>query len=95
MIDLTSEALLTLREASLRIPGKPHTSTLHRWVKYGLRGVILESCLVGGRRVTSIEAVDKFSKAITSEVARKNLTPLNCRPEHSRKVEADLENAGL
>jgi hypothetical protein len=60
MINVGSEQLCLLTKASADVPGSPHTSTLIRWAMRGLRGVRLETVLVGGRRFTSIEAIERF-----------------------------------
>lgn len=65
-IDRLTETLLSLSEAAKILPGTPHLSTLHRWRLRGVRGVKLETCLVGGRRYTSVEAVDRFLAASTA-----------------------------
>jgi hypothetical protein len=57
MVALLSESLLTLTEASKRLPTRPHAATIWRWYTHGLRGRRLETAIVGGRRVTSVEAL--------------------------------------
>ena len=59
------EQLLTFAEAGESIPGhsKITIGTLHRWRKQGVRGVVLETVLVGGRRMTSREAISRFIEA--------------------------------
>jgi hypothetical protein len=59
-IDLTTEQIVPLREAAELIPGRPHYSTLRRWQHAGLRGVCLETVLIGGRCFTSREAIRRF-----------------------------------
>ena len=64
-IDFQRETLLGLSEAARTLPrgrnGKRlHVSTLHRWVGRGLRGVVLETIRVGGRRYTSTQALQRF-----------------------------------
>lgn len=66
MIDTTTETLLSFAEAAKVPPNRPHVSTLHRWRLKGVRGVKLETCLVGGRRYTSLEAMARFFAAITA-----------------------------
>lgn len=65
---VTTEGLITLSEAAQILPkinGKrPSTVTLHRWATAGLRGVKLESSKIGGRRVTSPEALDAFIERV-------------------------------
>jgi len=95
MIELQTETLLTLKEAAERIPGSPHLSTLYRWVRAGLKGVILESCLVGGRRVTSIEAVNRFASAITERVDRKKVSGSPRMPSDASHATAEIDKAGF
>lgn len=60
MIDESREQLHLLVAIAEKIPGRPHITTLYRWYKHGLKGVKLETVLVGGRRYTSAEAVKRF-----------------------------------
>lgn len=70
-IDPTKETLVTFSDARCAFPGGRRVSlaTLHRWRLSGVRGVKLETCLVGGRRHTSREAVDRFIVAGNSSDA--------------------------
>ena len=63
---LLEEKLLTLTEAAKIAPGRPHTASLTRWCKKGIRGVRLESLVCAGRRMTSREAVMRFVLATTT-----------------------------
>jgi hypothetical protein len=78
-IDLTMEQLVPLREAGQLIPGRPHYSTLRRWQHTGLRGICLETVLVGGRCFTSREAILRFMEGTntlrTAAVVAKPLIP--------------------
>ena len=65
-VDISRESLLTLNQAAEYLPGRPNVSTLHRWRLHGIRGVKLETCLIGGRRYTSREAVERFVAATTA-----------------------------
>lgn len=67
MIDVTSECLMTLSAAATRLPHRPHISTLHRWRLRGVGGVRLETCMIGGRRMTSLEAIERFVDAVTQQ----------------------------
>jgi hypothetical protein len=66
MIDISSERLILLSAAAAYIPGRPHSSTLFRWWRDGSRGIKLESLLVGGRRYTSVEAIERFIQRLSS-----------------------------
>ena len=59
-IDLRSETILRFPEVKKRTPFKVHVSTLHRWRLRGVRGVKLETAMLGGGRVTSLEALERF-----------------------------------
>lgn len=60
MIDTRTERMCPLSEATGHVPGTPHPSTLNRWARAGIGGVKLETVKVGGRRYTSIEAIQRF-----------------------------------
>lgn len=64
MID---EELMTLAQAAKKLPHGPHVATLYRWMSRGVRGVRLRTCLIGGRRYTSQEALDEFHRATNTE----------------------------
>ena len=67
MIDLNQETLISLPQATKPTPGgRIHISTLHRWSLRGIRGVRLETVLVGGKRFTSREALDRFIAETTA-----------------------------
>jgi hypothetical protein len=68
MIDVQTESLVSLPDACKLIPGTPHLATVHRWRLRGVRGgVKLETCLCGGRRFTSVEAVQRFVDRLSGE----------------------------
>jgi hypothetical protein len=66
MIDHEREELLTLTAATKLLPGRPNVATLWRWRTAGCRGVKLETVLIGGRRMTSREALARFFAATTA-----------------------------
>ena len=79
-LDLSQEQLLTLAEASRIIPGSPHFSTLWRWYRRGIRGICLETVIVGGRRFTSHEAIARF-------IGRTTASRQTARNQRVNKVE--------
>ena len=95
-IQFQSETVVSLREAARALPvrrhGKPlHISTLCRWAKRGVRGVVLETLRIGGTRYTSLEALQRFfERQSTSET---------CGPAEptraSTAADRDLERRGL
>ena len=64
MIDPASEHLLTLAEAAVEVQGgrggNVSVRTIRRWASAGIRGVFLETCLRGGARFTTREAIERF-----------------------------------
>jgi hypothetical protein len=71
-IDPFAEEILTFAQAAARIPrrrqNRPvHAHTVHRWSTIGVRGVRLETTLIGGTRVTSMEALRSFFAAVNHQ----------------------------
>lgn len=64
-IDVDAEDLIPFCEARTAFPGGKRLSlaTLHRWRLHGVRGTKLETCLVGGMRYTSAQAIRRFFAA--------------------------------
>jgi len=61
-IDCDTEDLIPFNKARSAFPGRDNLAlqTLHRWRLRGVRGVKLETCLCGGLRMTSREAISRF-----------------------------------
>ena len=97
-IDCELETLMTFDEARTAFPGDRRLSlaTLHRWRLHGVRGVKLETLLIGGLRYTSREAIARF---ITAQNADDNpATPVITASQRRRQSEAartELERAGI
>jgi len=60
MVCLQNETPLTLEEARKRCPTRPDISTIWRWAVKGCRDVKLETYVFAGRRLTTVEALDRF-----------------------------------
>lgn len=67
MLDMLEENLLNLSQAARIFPGGPHKSTVHRYVTHGIHGVRLETVLVGGKRLTSKEAIVRFLMTLNAQ----------------------------
>ncbi len=70
MIDTTVEKPIPLDQLPPEaIPGrrgKPvHQVTLSLWYRRGVRGVRLETIMIGGRRATTLEALSRFYTAVS------------------------------
>ncbi len=73
MIDLNNETLLSFAQAAQRLPAtrgqRVHASTILRWARDGARlpsGRVLklEALKLGGRYITSTEALERFGSAL-------------------------------
>ena len=94
---MNHEHLMSFSAAAKSLPGRPNIATLWRWRTHGVRGVKLETILVGGRRYTSQEALERFSERIT---AAANGEPASRRTNRQRKAaigqaERELNAAGI
>jgi hypothetical protein len=103
VLDLENETVLPLSEAPRhpmlrrgRRPGRPiHRSTLERWRCRGCRGVRLETELLGGIRVTTVQALTRFFERLSRPGAPADApTPSDVRRAHA-VAERELEAAGL
>jgi hypothetical protein len=71
MIDIRNETLLTLSQAArLQPPGRggrpTHISTVYRWISRGIGGIRLDAIRLGGRLLTSREALQRFAEQLTT-----------------------------
>jgi len=55
---------ITLAQAVDYIPGRPHVATVWRWATRGTRGVRLETCIVGGRRMVTPAMIEAFLRRL-------------------------------
>jgi hypothetical protein len=108
MIDTTTETLLSLSQAARALPssrgGRPVTlSCVLRWVLDGVRlpsgeVVRLEALRIGGRWLTSQEAIQRFAERLTprldGEPAPTPRTPA-ARRRASERAARELEAAGI
>jgi len=49
------------------MPGRPHTATKWRWALRGVKGVKLETVMIGAIRFTSEEAIARFLAKLNGE----------------------------
>lgn len=102
---LTDETVLTFTEAAKLLPklnGKrPHASSVWRWARKGVQGVRLETRRIGGRFVTSVEALERFTQALadidlpdTPAPPPKPRTP-RARARAVEKAEGECTAAGI
>jgi hypothetical protein len=100
MINLLEERVVTLVEAARLVPpgrgGRPtHLSTLLRWITRGVRGVRLEAVRLGGRWVTSKEALQRFADRLTTAEQAPTSAVSTRRTRAVDAVEQELSRLGL
>jgi hypothetical protein len=100
MINLALETPLTLKSAARDIPpgrGKrTHLSTLLRWILSGVRDpagkvVRLEALRIGGRWITSREALQRFAERLTPVASE---GPAGAPPRTAGQRERSAARAG-
>lgn len=96
-IDIDTEDLVRVpTEAAKLIPGRPNASTVWRWHRRGVRGIRLETCVVGGRRFTSRAAIQRFVERVTAAAdgSAPASTPKSRAPAIAQ-AERELNQAGI
>jgi hypothetical protein len=91
MIDIATETLLALKDAAARIPssraGRPtHAATIFRLIRAGK----LEGIRLGGRWVTSVEALQRYADRETRAALGDEPEPA---PAITRRRAAEIERA--
>ena len=96
-MSILSERVVPISEAPQHVPGRPHTATIWRWYQRGISGIKLETFLAGGKRFTTIEAIERFILASTEarDGVRPEQTPSRRRQAAIDKAERELEAAGI
>lgn len=77
-----------------RDPGV-HPATIHRWARQGCRGHLLETTLVGKRRLTSEPALRRFLDALNSNQRTSLLVEPQADPERVAEAEVFLAREGF
>jgi hypothetical protein len=108
MIDLTKERPIPLEQATGLIPpahkGKrTHLSTLVRWIVDGARRpdgtrVQLEAVRLGGRWMTTAQAIQRFADALTPNLRAQDAKPPRspaARQRSSERAARELDKAGI
>ena len=80
------------RHAGVSLP------TIWRWALRGVRGAVLESACLGGKRYTSLEALEHFAAATTSAALGTPPPASRTTAQRQRDIaaaERDLAAAGI
>ncbi len=96
MIDIQSEVLVRVHtDASKIFPGRPNVSTIWRWFRRGVKRVRLETVVIGGRRYTSREAIQRFVERTTAAVDGIKIATPTSRRRALEKADRELDAAGI
>lgn len=94
-IDPNIELLIHFQKATREFPGRGVCiQTLHRWRLHGVRGIKLETIMIGGLRYTSREAIARFIAAQNGESSRPGVSPKQ-RARQSAAARRQLEEMGI
>lgn len=98
-IDIHTERIIPINQAPKHFPGRPNVSSVYRWFGKGSRGARLETIVVGAKRYTSIEAIERFIERTTANspgaVAPLSRPTSRQREAAIRKAERELAKAGI
>ncbi len=96
-IDLQAEQLLSLTDAAKALPPidgtRPHSSTVWRWCRRGLKGVRLEHVRLGHRVCTSLDALARFSQRLAETDERAAERPVSHTTIGRPRTDAEQERA--
>lgn len=88
---IMGERRLTVTQAARRLGVS--VGCAWRWVLYGVRGVRLDSIIIGGRRYTSEEALERFAAACTAAADGTAPAPRTPRQREAAIAAAERELA--
>ena len=95
MIDFSKEHAVSFAEAARLLPGRPHIATLWRWHSRGVRGVRLETIVIGGRRFTTTESLQRFADRLTNPNQRAPDVSPGAHALAVKQAEKILDAAGI
>ena len=100
MIDIYTEAVVTLTEAARHLPrrrkGRPcAVSTVFRWAQRGCRGVRLETVRIGGTKCTSLEALQRFCERLSRADSPEPPRSPARRRRAAEQAERELQREGV
>ena len=92
MIDIHKETLVSISETPKHLPRRPngktvHISAVYRWINKGISGIRLESARIAGCTYTSLEALQRWSDALTQ--GDESIAGERLRTPKSREVEIE------
>jgi hypothetical protein len=97
-IDITAESVITPAKATHLCPerrrgARPNVATIYRWMVQGVRGIKLESLVVGATRCTSVEALQRFFDALTAAADAEHSAAVTPPPALTKTRQRQIEAA--
>ena len=74
---------------------RPDISTIYRWSTKGLKGVVLETCQVGGTRCVSREAIARFFAQLSGLGTNTPIRSHTAQNRSQRRAENVLDRLGI
>ena len=98
MIDIATEHCVPFTAATRLVPPgrqgrKASVSTLWRWTMHGRKGIRLETIVIGGTRMTSAQALQRFFDRLTKVAEPQDATSPAISAATSRQREREIEAA--
>ena len=99
-LDLENDDVLSLSQAAAKLPRlrsgrKVHVSTLFRWTQHGTGGRKLQTWKLGGRRVTTLRALEAFIEPVSSDSEKPARQASPRREQQLAAVDAKLAKEGF
>jgi hypothetical protein len=101
MVDFTKqEEFFSLRDVARLLPKRSdgkniHLNTVYRWATAGLRGVVLETTPMGGRLMTTKDAVSRFFQQLGYARRRQAQPMAETRKRSIEEAKSNLRRDGF
>jgi len=97
MIEISSEALIPISEVPAALPRRVSIASVYRWMLRGVKGIHLQTILIGGRRYTSREALQRFAEQTTAAASgeRPPVRTFTRRARDQAKAREELKAVGF
>ncbi|MDP1561171.1 MAG: DUF1580 domain-containing protein [Pirellulaceae bacterium] len=84
------DTYVPLKDAPKFLPTRPHFATVFRWATKGVRGVTLETLIVGGQRFTTERAIQQFLAALNGRPVESRSDRAKQLSETEKELDAEL-----
>ena len=84
-IDALNDQFISVGQLAEMLPTKPSKATCWRWVTIGVRGVVLSSVMIGGRRMVSRQSIEDFVTSTTQSTLPKRKSKEERPASHGSK----------